>query len=232
MMGPARLVPLLKFWVCFSVVEAIAELPRAYMTLLRLSWVVSVPRAVLLMLFASGPSLGFVEAAYERIHQKLDEREEIIEAERSRLQERAAKNGKAFVDIIEYLLQRFKIGGFTAVIEALQPTRPWSPSKFLVPSDSREEQVLQNHSERQPEHQRLVCTNCGRSRSSDSACPCYMRAARDSTICTPYQGIIVRSTLETPRIVYTDSRKLREDFRKRAISGSPYMATRKSTYLK
>lgn len=120
LVGPAMAPILIKFWTTYGVVECVAHMLSIYLTPMKGAWLVSVLRAIGLVVMMWGRRLGNVVKLYDRKLVSLFEAQEPeIEAVFARARERGDLINDAFKELATYLLKRIAVGGLSGAVSDL-----------------------------------------------------------------------------------------------------------------
>lgn len=118
--GPAMAPILIKFWASYSLAECGAHMLSIYLTPMNGAWLVSLLRAIGLMVMMWGHRLGKVVELYDlKLVPFYEAREPEIEGAFAQVRERGELVNDAFKELATYLLKRIAVGGLSGAMNDL-----------------------------------------------------------------------------------------------------------------
>lgn len=194
--GPGALVPLIQFWVCLSLHTTLSRMLVVFL--------IPIPITAFLRLLSILPLLSpaSVVSLYALICQHVFEPlEPHAEDALRRLRERCSKSREWGIVVMDELIKRYTVGGMKAVIAAFQEEQPSNPREpvRLVP-------------------ERDIAVNMNRTRNLPALRHELFDDDGAEVLSKVRRSVVVSAKPVEPKPAYSDSRKLRESFRRRAAA--------------
>eukprot|EP00177_Eucheuma_denticulatum_P001650 GFKZ01002970.1.p1 GENE.GFKZ01002970.1~~GFKZ01002970.1.p1 ORF type:complete len:348 (-),score=43.68 GFKZ01002970.1:1285-2328(-) len=229
LIGPSLAPHLIKFWSLFAFLDSFLHLLHPYLTLFELGSLVTLLRAVILVVLVSGRRFSFAVYLYDNhLMPFYSSHQPEIEHYISALRHTMRRVDDAFKELATYLLQRMAVGGLSGVAQGLSDIFSQAVNQDLNASQQQQHnqqnahQRLDSRSMHDQGHRKngVLVRNAEmglyeRGRQFFAGEPEERAKALRGQSVDDLMGVMQTANAEPPKAAYEEVRELRRQFRRR-----------------